>query len=81
MAIIVINCSSSGRWGRRSMAVLVVDGGGGKWRVCRRWPSMSTSTLTEVVVVNGGWRRLDFVEWEDIRLHDGENEMRGEGGG
>jgi len=27
------------------------------------------------------WRRLDFVEWEDIRLHDGENEMRGEGVG
>ena len=23
---------------------------------------------------------LDFLEREDIRLHDGENEMRGEGG-
>ena len=43
-----------------------------------------------MAVIDGGdsdhrrrwnWRRLDFVEWEDIRLHDGENEMRGEGGG
>ena len=24
---------------------------------------------------------VDFLEREDIRLHDGENEMRGEGGG
>jgi hypothetical protein len=43
-----------------------------------------------MVVIDGGdsdhrqwwkWRRLDFIEWEDIRLHDGENEMRGEGRG
>ena len=54
MAIVVVDCGGGGRWGRQSMAVLVVDGGGGKWRVCRRWPAMSTSTLTEAVVVNGG---------------------------
>ena len=57
----------------------------GFWR-----SSSSTNAAGAMAVIDDGdsdhrrrwnWRRLDFVEWEDIRLHDGENEMRGEGGG
>ena len=52
--------------------------------------SSSTNAAGAMAVINGvdsdhrrrwKWRRLDFVEWEDFKLHDGENEMRGEGGG